>query len=84
MREKRKENSSLVEKEAGLDYRFRTTFQQDIYESVIIPKNKSVALSQWIDWNYMEEKYDRVFDEVVAACKANHLRDIMTFRGIMK
>jgi hypothetical protein len=28
----------------------------------------------------MEEKYDRIFDDDVAACKAKHLRDIMTFR----
>jgi hypothetical protein len=53
---------------------------EDFYESVIIPKNKSESLSQWIYWNYMEGKHDRVFDEVVVACKAKHLRDIMTFR----
>jgi hypothetical protein len=47
---------------------------------VIIHKNKPLAVSQWIDWNYMEEKHGRVFDEVVAACKAKHLRDIMDFR----
>jgi hypothetical protein len=40
----------------------------------------SMAISQWIDWNYMENKHDRIFDEVVVACKAKHLRDIMTFR----
>jgi hypothetical protein len=47
---------------------------------VIIPKSKSVALSQWIFWNYIKGKHDRIFDEVVAACKAKHLRDIMAFR----
>jgi hypothetical protein len=49
VREKRKENPRLVEKELGIDYRFHTVFQQDFYESVIIPKNKPVAISQWID-----------------------------------
>jgi hypothetical protein len=39
-----------------------------------------MAISQWIDWNYKEGKHDTIFDEVVAACKAKHLRDIMTFR----
>jgi hypothetical protein len=63
-----------------LDYRFHTAFQQDFYESEIIPKNKLVALSQWINWNYLEGKHDRVFDEVVVACKAKHLRDSMAFR----
>jgi hypothetical protein len=40
-----------------------------------------VANSQWIDWNYMEGKGDRVFNEVVTPCRANHLRDIMSFRN---
>jgi hypothetical protein len=45
VREKRKVNSKLVEKEVGIDYMFHTTFQHDFYESVISPKNKWVALS---------------------------------------
>jgi hypothetical protein len=49
MREKKKGNLRLVEKEVELDYRFHMAFQQDFYESVIISKNKPVALSQWID-----------------------------------
>jgi hypothetical protein len=49
VREKRKKNPWLVEKELGIDYRFHTTFQQDFYETVIITKTKPVALSQWID-----------------------------------
>jgi hypothetical protein len=28
----------------------------------------------------MEGKHGRIFDEVAAACKAKHLRDIMAFR----
>jgi hypothetical protein len=51
VRGKRKENLRLVEKEVGIDYMFHTTFQQDFYESIIIPENKPIALSQWIDWN---------------------------------
>jgi hypothetical protein len=59
VREKRKENPRLVEKEAGLDYRFHTAFQQDFYESVIIPKNKSVALSSGLTGTlYVEERGD--------------------------
>jgi hypothetical protein len=73
VRKNMKENPRLVEKELVLDYRFHSAFQHDFYELVIIPKNKPVALSQWIDWNYMEGKHDMVFDEVVAACKAKHL-----------
>jgi hypothetical protein len=46
VREKRKENPRLVEKEPDINYRFHTTFQQDFYESIIITKNKPVAISQ--------------------------------------
>jgi hypothetical protein len=70
----------LIEKEPGIDHRFHTVFQQDFYESVIIPKNKPVAISQWIDWNYMESKNDRALNEVVIACRVMHLRDAMTFK----
>jgi hypothetical protein len=80
VREKRKENPRLVGKERGIDYRFHTAFQQDFYESVIITNTKSVAISQWIDWTYMEAKHDAIFDEVVAACRAKHLRDVMAFQ----
>jgi hypothetical protein len=79
VREKRKENPRLVEKEPSIDYRFHTTFQQDFYESVIITKTKPTVISQWIDWTYMEVKHDAIFDEVVAACRAKHLRDVMYF-----
>jgi hypothetical protein len=71
VREKKKENLRLVEKEPGIDYGFHTTFQQDFYESVINTKTKPVAISQWIDV---------IFDEVVGACRAKHLRDVMAFQ----
>jgi hypothetical protein len=28
----------------------------------------------------MEEKHDNIFDEVVTACRAKHLRDVMVFQ----
>jgi hypothetical protein len=77
---KRKENPMLVENEPGIDYRFYTVFQQNVYESVIIPKNKLVAILQLIDWNYMEGKSDMIFDEVVTSYRDKHLRDIIPFR----
>jgi hypothetical protein len=80
VREKRKENPRLVEKETIIDYRFHTVFQQDFYESVIISKTKPMTISQWIDWNYMEGKGDRIFIEVVTTCRAKHLKDVMAFR----
>jgi macrodomain Ter protein organizer (MatP/YcbG family) len=77
---KEKRKFELVEMEQGIDYRFHMAFQQDFYESVIITKNKPVTISQWIDWTYMEGKHDMVFDEVVAACRAKHLREFMAFQ----
>jgi hypothetical protein len=62
------------------DYRFHSLFQQDFYESVIMTKSKPVANSQWIDWTYMENKHDLIFDGVIAACQAKHLRDILDFK----
>jgi hypothetical protein len=43
-------------------------------------KSKPVANSQWIDWAYMENKHDPIFDGVIAACQAKHLRDILAFK----
>jgi hypothetical protein len=79
VRVKRKENPRLQAREAS-DYRFHTFFQQDLYESVIITKGKPVAISQWIDWSNMENKDDRIFDDIMAACRAKHLRDVMAYR----
>jgi hypothetical protein len=62
------------------DYRFYSLFQQDFYESVIMTKSKIVANFQWIDWAYMENKHDLIFDRVIATCKVKHLRDILAFK----
>jgi hypothetical protein len=80
VREKRKENPRLVEKESGIDYIFHMAFQQDFYESMIIIKTKPAPISQWIDWTNIEAKHDVVFDEVVTACRAKHLRDAISFQ----
>jgi hypothetical protein len=62
------------------DYRFHSLFQQDFYESVIMTKSKPTANSQLIDWAYMENKHDPIFDGVIAACQAKYLRDILAFK----
>jgi hypothetical protein len=43
-------------------------------------KSKLVINSQWIDWAYMENKHDPIFDRVIAACKTKHLSDILAFK----
>jgi hypothetical protein len=62
------------------DYRFHSLFQQDLYDSVIMTESKPVTNSQWIDWAYMENKHDPIFDGVIAACQGKHLRDILAFK----
>jgi hypothetical protein len=64
------------------DYRFHSRFQQDFYESVIMTKSRPVTNSQWIDWTYMENKHDPIFDGVIVACQAKHLRDILAFKKV--
>jgi hypothetical protein len=43
-------------------------------------KSEPMANSQWIDWAYMENKHDPIFDGVIAACQVKHLRDILAFK----
>jgi hypothetical protein len=39
-----------------------------------------MANSQWMDWAYMESKHDPIFDKVIAACTAKHLREVLAFK----
>jgi hypothetical protein len=80
VREKKKKNPRLVQKEPVIDYIFHIAFQHDFYESIIITKNKLVEISQWIDWSYMEGKGCIIFNEVVATCRAKHLREFMALQ----
>jgi hypothetical protein len=43
-------------------------------------KSKPMANSQWIDWAYMENKHDLIFDGVITAYQAKHLKDILAFK----
>jgi hypothetical protein len=70
----------LTQPRDACDYTFHSLFQQDFYDSVIMTKSKPVANSQWIDWTYMENKHDQIFDRFIAACQAKHLRDILAFK----
>jgi hypothetical protein len=79
VREKRKINACTLARDA-YDYRFHSLFQQDFYESVITPKRRQVANSQLIDWAYMENRHDPIFDRVIVACMAKHMRDILAFK----
>jgi hypothetical protein len=71
---------TLTQPRDAYDYRFHSHFQQDFYESVIMTKSKPMINSQWIDWAYTENKHDPIFDRVITACQAKHLRDILAFK----
>jgi hypothetical protein len=43
-------------------------------------KSNPVINSQWIDWAYMENKHDPIFDRVIAVYTVKHLRDILAFK----
>jgi hypothetical protein len=79
VRKRGKKIQGLLKKNLELTIYFTQHFNRNS-ESVIITKTTSMAISQWIDWTYMEAKYDAIFDEVVAACRAKHLRDVMAFQ----
>jgi hypothetical protein len=36
-----------------------------------------VSEAQWIDWRYMEEQHDPIYDQVIAACESHHLKILM-------
>lgn len=67
-------------KDRGVESRFWTFFQMDFYENVILSKNHPVAMAQWINWNALAAKDIPIFNKIIAACEANHIKDIMGFK----
>src|SRR5579859_4966447 len=62
----RKENPWFHQKDESLDPRFHCQFHSDFYFSVLYEaKRVKIIKMQWIDWKYMEERRDRVFDRVI-------------------
>jgi hypothetical protein len=59
------------------DYRFHTSFQQNLYEIVIMDRRRIVSEAQWIDWEHMEAQQDPIYDQVIAACESHHLKILM-------
>ena len=39
--------------------------------------SEPVLHMQWIDWTYMKEKHNPVFDEVIPACEFHGLKELM-------
>ncbi len=77
----RESNPFTFSKDEGLDQRFWTQFHQDFYSSVCLkPKHPHIATMEAIDWEHMANKKSQVCDNVIEACEAFGLRDIMGFK----
>jgi hypothetical protein len=68
----RKIDPRLQQRDAS-DYRFHTSFQQNLYETVIMDR-RIVSEALWIDWEHMEAQQDPIYDQVIAACESHHLK----------
>ena len=62
------------------DHRFWSDFQAEFYETVILTKKKSITPMQWIDWDYMANKNDLTFNEVISACDHKRIKSILGLR----
>ena len=67
------------EREAS-DYRFKTQFQQDYYETVIIIKNRIVSEAVWVDWYHLESMNNPTYDQMIAACERANIKKLMAFK----
>ena len=70
-----------VPKDMGVYYRFWNEFHSDFYLSMLYNANDSKILKmKYIDWEHLESKRDRDFNQVIAACKRFNMYDLMGFR----
>jgi hypothetical protein len=74
----REENPYLHARCAAIDYRFRSPFHYDFYNSVIRKKGK-ILVMKWIDWEHLERNRLPVSDEVLRIVDDHGMRDIMGF-----
>ena len=64
-----------------MNYRFWNTFHSIFYLSVLYnAKYSKIINMKYIDWEHLESKRDRDFNQVIAACKRFNMYDLMGFR----
>src|SRR6266540_4274519 len=77
----RESNPFIFSNDEALEQRFWNQFHQDFYSSVCLrPKHPHIATMEAIDWEHMANKEYQVCDNVIEACEAFGLRDIMGFK----
>ncbi|KAJ1253559.1 hypothetical protein BS78_K235300 [Paspalum vaginatum] len=47
---------------------------------MLISRENLVLSDQWVDWKYMEEKKDPIFDQVIVACERQKIKRIMSYQ----
>ena len=64
-----------------MDYRFWNTFHSIFYLSILYnAKNSKIINMKYIDWEHLESKRDRDFNQAIAMCKRFNLYDLMDFK----
>jgi len=77
----RASNPFIYTKDESLDPRFWNQFPMDFYTSVCLrPKNPHITPVHAIDWDHMANMEMTVCDNVIEACEAFGLKEIMAFR----
>ena len=62
------------------DDRYWTSFQQDFYETVILPPSNPTLPMQWIDWEALATLDDPDLNAVIGACEEMGVRNFMTLQ----
>jgi hypothetical protein len=78
--QKLRDKDPYVSERTASDRRFRATFQQYFYATVIIKNPKITHMAQYVDWTYMESKGDPIFTELSTVCERQRVKGLMGFR----
>lgn len=73
----RKKDKSFDCNRKLFSYRFKTSFQQDYYETTILSKATPVIICQHIDWDAMARHNDPIFTRIAEACEVKGLTTLL-------
>lgn len=70
-----------VPRDTSIDYRFWNEFHSNYYLSMLFnAKNSKILKMKYVDWEHLESKRDRDFNQAIATCKKFGLYDLMAFK----
>ena len=77
----RKVDPFIFQKDESLDHRFWNQFHLDFYRSVILhSKHKAIVPMQYVDWKFMEDAQDPIFDKIIDKCTEFGMKELMGFK----